>query len=229
MTEMNLEEEHVRRLLAPLDRLEPIRRSGRQRPGMRAGLIAAIVAVALALIGVSLAATQWGPLSGISSADRPPSERDKLGPEVVAQLRSDELPAGLSGDQIGKRLVESARWVGNLPDGRNLYLVPSADGRLCVLAAGLSESCGDALTRAAPITFTISANGVGSRPLIYGVALDGVVSVAFRTGGVAVTLPVRNNVFAYEGPPYEGSPSQPGPGVSAPTVNFSDGTSITIR
>jgi hypothetical protein len=216
-------------LLVPLDRIEPLQRRGHKRRVVRVGLIAAVVAAAVALIGVSIAATQWGPLAGISSADRPQTQSDKLGPKEIAQLRSDELPAGASGDQIGKRLVDSARWVGSLPDGRNLYVIPSAGGKLCVFAAGLAESCGDALTRDAPITFTISANGVGSRPLVSGVALDDVVSVAFRAGGVSVTLPVRHNVFAYEGPPYEGPPSRAGPEVSAPTVSFSDGTKTTIR
>lgn len=229
MTDINHEEERVRRLLQPLDRVEPVARRAGKRRALRGGLLVSVLAVALALIGVAVAATQWGPLAGISSADRAQIHRDKLGSEVIAQLRSDELPADQSGDQIGKRLADSARWVGTLPDGRNLYLVPSVGGKLCVLAAGLSESCGDALSREAPITFTISANGVGSRPLIYGVALDDVVSVAFRTGGVDVTLPVRDNVFAYEGPPYEGAPTQAGPGVSAPTVTFSDGTSETIH
>jgi len=229
MTDISREEERVRHLLQPLDGIEPVRMRTRKRRAFRGGLVVSVIALALVSIGVAVAATQWGPFSGISSADRAQTESDKLGAQAIAQLRSDELPADQSGDQIGKRLDASARWVGTLPDGRNLYLVPSVNGKLCVLAAGLSESCGDALTREAPITFTISANGVGSRPLIYGVALDDVVSVAFRTGGVDVTLPVRNNVFAYEGPPYQGSPTQAGPGVSAPTVTFSDGTSETIR
>jgi hypothetical protein len=217
----------VRSLLEPLDRVEGVRRRTGQAPRPKRA-VALLALVAFAVVGVAVAAAaDWGPVSGIASVDHPATSGDGLGRDVLEQLRSDELPAGSGAvDQIGKRIESSARLVGTLPDGRRLYVVASSNGKLCVVAALLAESCSDRLTPDAPITFTIVRNGLGSRPLAYGVAMDGVVSVSFSVGGTSVTLPVRNNAFAYEGDPYRGPASHAGPSFSAPSVTFADGRTL---
>ena len=152
------------------------------------------------------------PFRGISAADHPARRSDAPGPAVVDQLRADELPGGRPFDQIGSRRIDSARLIGTLPSGRLVYLVPTSKGKLCVVVARLAESCGDTLTQASPITFTVVDPGRGEPAVAYGVALDDVVSVSFTAGGRAVTVPVHDNFFVYE--------ARSGASFSTPTVTF---------
>jgi hypothetical protein len=211
------EEEHlVRSLLAPFERLEPVTRAGRRRTRRRRLFVYA-VAAAIIVTGVALASS-LNPLSGIGAADHPPTPNDALGPEVQAQLRLDEVPAG-GVDQIGGRLDGSARFIGALPSGRKVFVVPTTKGRLCVVLAGMAESCGSRLTQTEPVTFTTVWGHPGERAYAYGVARDGVKSVSFNAGDQRVTVPVEHNLFVYESEPRD-SPA----GFGAVAVTFTDGT-----
>ena len=214
-------DELVRTILAPLARVEPVTlEEARRHRRRRTALLFAVAAAAVGLAGAAIA-SGVGPFPGIAAANHPARPSDAPGPGVVDQLRADQLPAGDPLDQIGSRRLGSARLVGTLPSGRRVYLVPTSKGKLCVVVARLAESCGDTLTRESPITFTVVDAGAGEPAVGYGVALDGVVSVSFKAGGRAVTVPVRDNFFVYEAPS--------GASFSPPSVTFADGTTELAR
>jgi hypothetical protein len=192
------EEDCICELLAPFDRIDAV--TLRRTRGRRRWLTLAVALGIAVLVGGGVAfATRIGPFSGISAADRPQRAQDVLGPAVVAQLRADEAPGG---DQIGTRDIESARLVGSLPSGRHVYVVTTSKGRLCVVVARLAESCGNPLTQTEPLTFTVvDSDGPGGEPAVaYGVVRDGVTSVSFTVGSRHETVPVRENMFAYQAP-----------------------------
>jgi hypothetical protein len=229
---MEIEDERIRRLLAPLDQLEPVRlrkrspRLYRARSRRRIFVAIATGAGLISLAGAAIAAGV-GPFSGITAADHPPSNSDTISPAVVQQIHGDELAPGNSMDQIGARDLGSARRVGTLASGRDVYLVATSKGRLCVVVATLAESCGDPLTQASPITFTVIASGSASYPsppIAYGVARDGVAAVSFLFGGQRITVPVHDNFFAYEA---DGADSNAR--FSRPSVTFSDGTTEPLN
>ena len=157
-------------------------------------------------------------MRGIGAADHPQAPNDALGESLQAQLRADLAPPG-GVDQIGERLTGSSRFVGTLPSGRRVYVVPTTKGRLCVVVAGLAESCGSPLTQEQPVTFTTVWEHPGEPAYAYGIARDGVESVSFHAGSRRVTVPVEHNLFAYESEPRD-SPA----GFGAITVTMADGT-----
>ena len=218
MDAVRQEEQLVRSLLTAFERIEPVTLGGRQSRRRKRYLIGAGVAMTTIVTGVALAGS-LGPLSGIGAADHPRKPTDVLGPAVQAQLRSDTPPGG-GVDQIGARLSNSARYLGTLPSGRRVYVVPTSKGRLCVVVAGLAESCGDPLTQAQPVTFTTAWDHAGEPTYAYGVARDGVTSVAFTVAGDGrVTVPVRHNLFVYESRPSNSHRS-----IGDITATFADGT-----
>jgi hypothetical protein len=219
--EPSRQDELVRAILAPLARVQPVTfQDGRRHRRRRTVLFIAVAAAAIGAAGAAIA-SGVGPFPDISAANHPARPSDSAGPAVIDQLRVDQLPAGDPLDQIGGRRIDSSRLVGTLPSGRRVYLVPTSKGKLCVVVAGLAESCGDMLTREAPITFTVVDRGQGDPAVAYGVALDGVVSVSFKAGGRAVTVPVRDNFFVYE--------ASGGTAFSPPSVTFADGTTELAR
>jgi hypothetical protein len=162
-----------------------------------------------------------GPLDGVFSADHPRVANDALDPATAAMLRRDER----RDPSAGRPLVQQSRLLGALPAGRRLYLVPTSTGRLCVVVERLAESCGSSLSQAVPFTFAVAdagRAGSGEGPIAYGVARDGVVSVSFTVGGRRVTVPVRDNLFAYQAPPGAGR-------FSAPVARFANGATRTLR
>jgi hypothetical protein len=220
MAAVSHEEERIRELLAPLDRVDAVtlRRTRVRRKWLTLGVALAIAV----LVGGGVAfATRIGPFSGISAADHPPRAQDVLDPAVMAQLRADEAPGG---DQIGTRNIDSARLVGSLASGRLVYVVTTSKGRLCVVVARLAESCGNPLTQTEPLTFTIvDSDGPGGEPAVaYGVARDGVKSVSFTVGGRHETVPVRGNMFAYQAPAFVTSDS-----FSSVIVTLADGSTLS--
>jgi hypothetical protein len=221
--EIHHEEERLRALLAPLERLETVTLR-RRNQGHRSLIVAAVAAAVLVIVGTGVAAG-WGPLAGLTAADRAATPDDTLGAGMRSQLKADELPAGSAVDQVGTRLPDSARFIGTLPSAQKVYALPSSKGKLCVAVANLAESCGPALSHATPITFTIvDPDGPGGvAPIAYGVAIDGVTSVSFRDAGVPVEVPVHGNFFAYQG-----SPADTGSNFSAPSATFRDGSTQPV-
>jgi hypothetical protein len=215
------EEERIRELLAPFDRVEAV--TLRRTPARRRWLTLAVALGLVVLVGAGVAfATRIGPFSGISAADRPQRAEDVLDPAVVAELRADEAPGG---DQVGTHDLQSARLVGSLPSGRHVYVVTTTKGRLCVVVARLAESCGNPLTQTEPLTFTVvDRDGPGGEPAVaYGVAKDGVKSVSFTVGGRQETVSVRGNMFAYQPPASVTSDS-----FSSVTVTLADGSTQRV-
>jgi hypothetical protein len=210
------EEQLVTSLLAPFERIEPVTLGASRRTPRRRFLVYAALTVALIVSGLALAGS-LNPLRGIGAADHPQAS-DALGQSVQVQLRADLVPPG-GVDQIGGRLTGSSRFVGALPSGRKVYVVPTTKGRLCVLVAGLAESCGSPLSQQEPVTFTTTWEHPGEPAYVYGVARDGVESVSFNAGSRRVTVPVEHNLFAYESEPRD-SPA----GFGAITVTLTNGT-----
>jgi hypothetical protein len=211
------EEQLVTSLLAPFERIEPVTLGARRRIRRRRLLVYAVLAVAIVVSGVALAGS-FNPLRGIGAADHPQAPSDALDESVEAQLRADLAPPG-GVDQIGGRLTGSSRFVGTLPSGRKVYVVPTTKGRLCVLVAGLAESCGSPLTQEEPVTFTTVWRHPGEPAYAYGIARDGVERVSFNAGSRRVAVPVEHNLFAYESEP-RNSPA----GFDGITVTLADGT-----
>lgn len=59
--------------------------------------------------------------------------------------------------------------------------------------------CGSPLTQSQPSTAATFARTESSPAISWGIALDSVAAVSFMAGGQEVTVPVTNNVWAYEG------------------------------
>jgi hypothetical protein len=221
MAAVSHEEERIRELLAPFDRVDAV--TLRRTRGRRKWLTLAVALGVALLIGGGVAfATRIGPFSGIAAADHSQRAQDVLDPAVVAQLQADEAPGD---DQIGTHDLQSARLVGSLLSGRHVYVVTTSKARLCVVLARLAESCGYPLTQTEPVTFTIvDSDGPGGEPAVaYGVARDGVKSVSFTVGGRHETVSVRGNMFVYQAPAFVTSDS-----FSGEMVTLADGSTQSV-
>lgn len=177
-------------------------------------LAAAVVTMALAGAGVAIAAG-LGAFNGISAADHPQTGADILDPQTAARLQQN-----CSGDRSTgfympncHLVLDSARRIGKLPSGRSLYVIADTRGDLCVVFPE-GMTCGTDLSPSRPITST----SVGQ--LSFGVALDGVTAVSFQRAGREVTVPVKDNVWVYEGVSL--------PEAGALTAHFEDGTTVTL-
>jgi hypothetical protein len=187
--------------------------------------IASLAVIVLVLAaGAALAASSWGPLAKIGTADHPASRKDALPPSILAQLKADQQPAGAGVDSIGIRLVNQARLLGTLPDRTAVYAVPTSKGKLCVLVATVAETCVDALSPTRPATLTILTPAPDKPTTIWGVAMDGVESISFTANGTAVTAPVHNNFYAWQN-----SLGTRRVHLAAATANFSDGSPVPLR
>jgi hypothetical protein len=79
--------------------------------------------------------------------------------------------------------------------------------------------CGDPLNQNEPTTTASVHPNAATPPLAYGIAIDGVVSISFTAGEGETTVPVEENVWAYEGPSNA---------LQSLTVHYADGTSQTL-
>lgn len=191
---INDDELFARELLAPLARLEPVieRHRGRRRTRM---IAVSLAGVALGTVGVALAA-DVNPFDDIGAANRPQSSQDRL-PQTVAD--------GLLLPLAGGNKVDTARLLRQLPSGRRIYVMTTTTHELCVVIVDearplVAESCGPQLSAAEPTTISVLNPDPSSvPPLSYGVAVDGVASVSFLSGGVQQSVPVEDNVWAFEG------------------------------
>jgi hypothetical protein len=193
----------VMELLAPLRRLEPLTFSDAKRSAgrrlRRPVLAAAVVAVALGLVGVAIA-DGFGAFNGIRAAQEPQTPAALRWAKQFQSLcaATPSLPSQPSAYFPSCHLVlASARLLS--PDS-NVYVVTDTRGDLCVSIA-FGGGCGAPLSQSQPIT----AGGANPSPTdggeltIGGVALDGVNSVSFTIPltGQAVTVPVKHNVWVY--------------------------------
>jgi len=203
--------------------------SPRKRPAPR-GLrrlrplaVAAIVTTALAFAGLAIAAG-FGAFNGIGAAEHPQGAADTLDPALVAGINAEN--AHLAGTATGQLLPDSARFIRQLPSGERIYALSTTTDMLCVLIVGRpgsnmgsATSCGHPLNQNEPTTIgSVQANSA-TPPLAYGVAIDGVTAVSFMADGAETTVPVENNVWAYEGP---------SDALQTLTVHYADGSTQTL-
>jgi hypothetical protein len=192
--------------------------------GVRRVLIAAVAVAALVGVGVAIA-TSFGAFSGISAAQHPQGPADKLDPALAAAINAEN--AHENGLGAGKLLPDSARFIRQLAGGERIYALSTTTNMLCVLLVGQpgsnlgdATSCGDPLSQNEPTTITSVQPDSATPPLAYGIAIDSVASVSFTAAGQEVTVPVKDNVWAYQG---ENS------GLDALTVHFDDGSTALLH
>jgi hypothetical protein len=220
-------------LLAPLNRLAPVSladiRIARGRVRRRV-LLSAGVAVAALILATGVAfADGVNPFAGIaafvgiSAANHPATPQDTLDPEAAAVVQEINDSLGRVPGTHMQLLPETARLVGQLPDGGNVYLLESSAGDLCVVGDRFGGSCGRPPTAGSPTTlssFDRVVNGPGATPPVtWGIAEDGVVAVSFQADNTEHTVPVVHNVWFYVGQ------SNAGRSLS---VHYADGTTQVV-
>lgn len=199
-------------------------RSVPARPSWRPVLVGAVVVVALALAAVAIAAG-FGAFSGISAAQRAQTPADRIDPALLAEISGANSVRG-AGAQL---LPDSARLVKQLSDGSRIYAVATQDGELCVLGTGLPDNngkndaaamgCGSPLTQSEPSTGGSFRANESTPAISFGIAIDSVTAVSFTAGSQEVTVPVKDNVWVYEGE---------SPNYGTLTAHFKDGTTETF-
>jgi hypothetical protein len=195
-----LDEAQVRELLSPLNRVGPVKLP-RRKANRRRALIVGLLAALLLATGVAIAAG-LDPFAGIGAARHAQKPRDVLAPGVVAHYNqaNGKLSQGIL-------VVNSSRRLGRLTSGHNIYVVTTTKNDLCVLVTNHGKlavvSCGNPLTQSQPVTVTSTVlvkNGPNATPpLSYGIARDGITTVSFKAHGREQTVPVKNNIWFYEG------------------------------
>jgi hypothetical protein len=117
--------------------------------------------------------------------------------------------------------------VRQLPDtiaSHAVYLMPSASG-LCEWVEQFGGGCGPALSSSYPVLFSSfdPVDPGGSGTTAYGIAEDSVASITMTISGHQVTVPVKDNVFAFEA-----GPSVAPGDITSVSANFDDGHSFTL-
>jgi hypothetical protein len=199
------DEAKVMDLLAPLRRLEPVpfvvKEGAERRLWRRPILVGVVAVVGLVLAGVAIA-DGFGAFDGIGAAQRPQTAADRLEFKDPACTSGDKAAAA---SPFCHLIPESARMIRTLTNGRRLWVVTDTDGDLCIILQGPATDswsaggCGAVLNASQPTTLASFAEGPGIPPVTFGVALDGVVAVSFIANDRTVTVPVTDNVWAYEG------------------------------
>jgi hypothetical protein len=196
-----------------------VRRRRRRRPVT----VAIAVAAAVLVLGGIAAADGLGPFAGIGAADHPSAPSDTLDPGLQATIaRINRRSVG----PTGRLIADSARLVTQLDGGQRIYVVSTTTNELCVViqehpasSADSAISCGNPLSQAEPTTVASIRDTEKTPPLAFGVARDDVTSVSFRAAGEEKTIPVVNNVWAYQGESDI---------LGSLTVHFRDGTETTM-
>ena len=165
------------------------------------------------------------PFAGIGAASHAQHAQDVLNPAVVAKLQSYNARAGRFSP--GTILPTTSRFLGQLASGRSIYVVATSKGLLCIVVLDHGRlalsSYGNPLSQTEPVTIGMSdrvKNGPhATRPLNYGIAKSGITAVSFRAHGREQTVPVKNNVWFYEG--WSNA-------LRSLTVHYADGRTKTI-
>jgi hypothetical protein len=163
------------------------------------------VAAALVLVFVGAAyATGFNPFAGISAANHPATESDAPPPLLTAHFA--EFSSAMEQMGHGHLLPDTARFIAELPSGMRFYTIATSAGGLCLANVDRSGSnakggfvCGDSLNQSRPITIASERANPATPPISYGLAMDGITAVSFTAGGAETTVPVTDNVWAYEG------------------------------
>jgi len=183
----------------PRPRRQPVQRNSR-----RWRLVHAAAALAVVFVSAAYAAG-FNPFAGISAANHPATSSDAPPASMTARLA--EFSSTMEKMGHGHLLLGSARSITELPSGMRFYTIATSAGGLCLAtvnhpgssAKGAALECGDSLSRQRPITIASEQVNHSTPRVSYGLALDGVTAVSFRAGGAERTVPVKDNVWAYEG------------------------------
>lgn len=216
----------VLELLAPLRRLAPLPFAVPERGTRRLRrpvLAAAVILLALGLAGAAIA-DGLGAFDGIAAAQHPQTGADVIDPATEAYMEGRDCP-GVCMAIVGGILWDTARAVGQLPSGQNVYVFTTRSNSLCYVVGPPHPEwdCEDPLTRAHPSTVFVYTAG-GKPWTIVGIALDGVTSVSFDRDGQEVTVPVKDNVWI-ERTDYSDASNA----MTALTAHFADGTTVVQR
>ncbi|HZS29996.1 MAG TPA: hypothetical protein VFA37_01925 [Gaiellaceae bacterium] len=184
---------------------------------MRTVVLAAAAAAALAVTGVAIAAS-LGAFDGISAASHPQTSTDQLDSAMAAMVADANIGlASIPGDPDGQVVASDSRLIGQLVDGARIYVMPTTKDKLCIVRQTTPSSeeysgvtCIDPFSQKEPTTLESTMG------LTFGVARDDVASISFNTPSGQVTVPVKNNVWSYQGS---------GVDLSSVTINFQDGSS----
>ena len=147
-----------------------------------------------------------------------------LDPET-ARLAASLNASGWGAAALGKRLPDAARRLTATIDGKHLFLVPTTKGKVCQMLGGAGESCFEPLSRTHPVQLVgddLSGPG-GHAPVFYGVAVDGVRAVTFKTGAQSHTVEVTDNVFVFHG-----DLTTPVDSLNSTSATFDDGTVVAL-
>jgi hypothetical protein len=160
------------------------------------------VAAALVLLFVGAAYTAgFNPFAGISAANHPATPSDALPAFLTAHIA--EFSSAMEQMGHGHLLPDTARLITELPSGMRFYTIATSAGGLCLAtvrsAGGNGLECGDSLSKSRPTTIASERTNRATPPVSYGLAIDGVTAVSFKAHGHQTTVPVKNNVWAYEG------------------------------
>jgi hypothetical protein len=203
-----------------------------QRPrSRRSVVIVAVALAALVCVGVAIAAS-LGAFNGIGSAQHPQTPADVIGDPATAGFLQGKggtqpVPRGLQ--------LDTTRFLGQFPDGQKVYVATGSLNDLCTIVGPPNYEvwCGDPLSDAHPATiYTYPAfnNDPTIRWITFGIAIDGVTSVSFRTAltadgvptGPEVTVPVTGNLWTYPS-----NSTDPPNVLQSVTADFADGTTVT--
>lgn len=183
--------------------------------GWRPVLVVGAIVVALVLAAVAIADV-LGAFNGISAARHPQTRADNLDPNDLPRDCGSGSPIAAA-SPFCHLVLDSSRLLRTLPDGGRLWAVTDTEGDLCVILqdGDSTASCGSALTPKQPTTVTSGQANDNLPTVAWGITLDRVTAVSLQAGGKEVTVPVKDNVWFYEG----ASPS-----LTSLTVHFADGS-----
>lgn len=183
--------------------------------GKRHVLVAAVAVAALAFAGVAIA-DGFGAFNGIGAAQHPQTRADVIDPATQAYMEG-----GSNMPIIGNLLFDTARVIGQLQSGQNIYIITTKSNDLCFVVGPPHPewNCDDPLSQAHPSTVFLYGQDPNITPPTFGIAVDGVTSVSFEANGQEVTVPVKNNVWMYPGDVFNNA-------MLSLTVHFIDGTTV---
>lgn len=208
-------------------------RSRRDRPNTRRWRplsLAAAAVGALALASVAVAGG-LGAFDGIGAAQHPQTSGDKIDSATAAVMQGKGCTGSAAEGAppcqplIAGLLLDTARRLGQLPSGQNVYAITTTQNHLCfVVGPPYPEwACDAPVSQSTPTTvFTYGAD-----PTIpwtsFGITVDGVTAVSFQASSGEVTVPVKSNLWTYQWP--AGDDEAPAPPV---TATFADGTTVAV-
>jgi len=193
----------------------------------RPALAATVALATLALAGVALAAG-FGAFDGLSRAQHPATASDVLPGQTRVGIEEFNAWMAKVFEHFHRRpprvLPGTARFLGGLPlpGLGKVYVATDTRGSLCIIFESGAADCTIPFSTANPArTYESAWWGDGlDAPVAWGVAIDGITSVSFRSRGQDVTVPVHDNLWYYVGRNTAGD---------SLTLHLADGSTEVVR